>query len=96
MNYPKHIREVSEDRKAIAPYNFVELPDKIVEAQELPENNKYYPENERNTGRIECTLTTSSPLYIRCGMSPENFKKYSEPSKNIDQYQKQILLQHFR
>ncbi|MGB3510609.1 MAG: TIGR03986 family CRISPR-associated RAMP protein [Microcoleaceae cyanobacterium] len=88
MNYPKHIEiekeKVPEDRKAIAPYNFVELPDKIIEAQELPENNKYYPENERNTGRIECTLTTSSPLYIRCGLTQEEFGKRKEAKDNPD------------
>lgn len=29
---PKHINEVPQNRRAVAPYNFVELPEKIVEA----------------------------------------------------------------
>ncbi|NEQ36904.1 MAG: TIGR03986 family CRISPR-associated RAMP protein [Okeania sp. SIO3I5] len=88
MNYPKHIIKVPEDRKAIAPYNFVELPDQVIEVkkEDLPDNSKYH--QDRNTGKIECILTTSSPLYIRCGMSPENFKEYSEPPKNLTEEEK--------
>lgn len=74
---PKHIAKITEvDRIAKAPYNFVELPEKIVVAEELPNGDRYHL--ERHTGRIECTLTTESPLYIRCGMIPTNFTKYSE------------------
>ncbi|MEG4228552.1 TIGR03986 family CRISPR-associated RAMP protein [Microcoleus sp. N9_B2] len=74
---PKHIKEITQtDRIAKAPYNFVELPEKIVAAEDLPNGDRYHL--ERHTGRIECTLTTESPLYIRCGMIPTNFTKYSE------------------
>ena len=74
---PKHIDKVPNGRRAIAPYNFVELPDRVVEAElPLPEGDRYHP-NHR-TGKIECTLTTESPLYIRCGMAPADFTKYSE------------------
>ncbi|MEH2042489.1 TIGR03986 family type III CRISPR-associated RAMP protein [Nostoc sp.] len=38
----------------------------------LRDNNRYY--SDRYTGRIECTLTTSSPLYIRCGLTKEEFE----------------------
>lgn len=74
---PKHISKVPDARKAIAPYNFVELPEKVVEvtAESLPQENRYYLQNEkRYTGRIECTLTTESPLYIRCGLTKEEFE----------------------
>jgi CRISPR-associated protein (TIGR03986 family) len=76
---PKHIDKISDNnRRAIAPYNFVELPDKVVEAElPLPEGDRYHP--ERHTGRIECTLTTESLLYTRCGWHPDDFVKYSEP-----------------
>ncbi len=87
---PKHIDEVPKfikddkgkniPRRAVAPYNFVELPEKVVEveAEELPSSDRYHL--DRHTGRIECSLTTSSPLYIRCGLTPANFTKYSEYS----------------
>jgi CRISPR-associated protein (TIGR03986 family) len=80
---PKHIKEIRQtDRIAKAPYNFVELPEKVVEAQELPSGDRYHPNKDveipRHTGRIECTLTTKSPLYIRCGLTTEEFKAGKE------------------
>jgi CRISPR-associated protein (TIGR03986 family) len=63
---------------AIAPYNFVELPEKIVKAEALPDRDRYY--SDRYTGKIECKLTTSSPLYIRCGMTPTDFTKFGGKS----------------
>lgn len=65
---PKQIK-----RRAVAPYNFVELPESVVEVSpdSLPSGNVYC--NNRYTGRIECTLTTESPLYIRCGFTQEEF-----------------------
>lgn len=77
---PRHISKVPDEpdnRKAIAPYNFVELPEKVVQISpaSLPQENRYYLQNEkRYTGRIECTLTTESPLYIRCGLTKEEFE----------------------
>ncbi len=90
----RHIDTVPGDRRAIAPYNFVELPEKVVAAElPLPEGDRYHP--KLHTGRIECTLTTESPLYIRCGMIPSDFIKYSEmpekylkPPKNGTEKQK--------
>ncbi|MBD2629615.1 TIGR03986 family type III CRISPR-associated RAMP protein [Trichormus variabilis] len=73
---PKHISNVPDHRKAIAPYNFVELPESVVEVSpdSLPQQNRYYAQSEnRYTGRIECTVTTESPLYIRCGFTQEEF-----------------------
>ena len=83
---PKHIGDVPEfikddkgqdiPRRAIAPYNFVELPDTVVNAEDLPSGNRYH--SERHTGRIECTLTTESPLYTRCGWHPDDFAEHGE------------------
>ncbi|MEG4420446.1 TIGR03986 family CRISPR-associated RAMP protein [Microcoleus sp. LAD1_D5] len=75
---PKHLRQIPENRQAIAPYNFIELPDRVVEVTEdyLPNSNCYEP--KRHTGKIYCTLTTSSPLYIRCGLTTEEFKQETE------------------
>jgi CRISPR-associated protein (TIGR03986 family) len=86
MNPPKHIRSISEDRCALAPYNFVELPDQIVEIleQELPTHDQYHA--DRLTGRIECTLTTESPLYIRCGLTPTDFATWGDkPNEELSE-----------
>jgi CRISPR-associated protein (TIGR03986 family) len=77
----KHIHRVPNNKKAIAPYNFVELPDQIVSAEleangKLRDNNCYY--TDRRTGRIECILTNHSPLYIRCGLTKEQFESSSD------------------
>lgn len=83
---PKHIGDVPEfikdsegkdiPRRAIAPYNFVELPDTVVNAEDLPSGDRYH--SERHTGRIECTLITESPLYTRCGWHPDDFAEHGE------------------
>ncbi|MFV9506739.1 MAG: TIGR03986 family CRISPR-associated RAMP protein [Oscillochloridaceae bacterium umkhey_bin13] len=69
---PEQIKTVPEEREAYAPYNFVPLPERVVLAETpLPDQDRYHP--DRFTGRIECVLTTASPLYVRCGWSPEDF-----------------------
>lgn len=73
---PKHLKEVPEERRAIAPYNFVELPNKVVPAEPLPNHDSY--DLKRHTGRIECTLTTESPLYTRCGLTPNDFAEFGD------------------
>jgi CRISPR-associated protein (TIGR03986 family) len=89
---PKHIDKVPEfieitkkdgskekiPRRAVAPYNFVELPERVVPAEPILPHNCYH--DNRHTGKIQCTLTTSSPLYIRCGMSQTDFAKFGGKS----------------
>jgi len=73
----KHLKEVSANRAAFAPYNFVELSEKVVLAkQPLPSANNYHPEH--HTGWIDCELETSSPLYIRCGLTAQQFSSGEE------------------
>lgn len=66
------------NESATAPYNFVELPETVrtCSVNELPDHDKYYP--ERYTGTITCTLTTATPLYVRCGLTPEESKQNLE------------------
>jgi len=57
------------DYKVHAPYNFVPLPERVVEADlPLPDHDRYYP--DRHTGYFDVTLTTETPLFIR-GMLTE-------------------------
>ncbi|MGC1395940.1 MAG: hypothetical protein WA828_16910, partial [Coleofasciculaceae cyanobacterium] len=82
---PKHIDSLPKKRQAFAPYNFVELPNEelVVLAQELPQQNIYDP--QRYTGYIQCTLVTESPLYIRGGLLPNDFKNFGDRSCNLDE-----------
>lgn len=77
---PKHIKCVPKDKTARAPYNFVELPEKVVdvEAERLPGGDCYHL--DRHTGVIKCILTTESPLYTRCGWIPEDFAEHGSKS----------------
>lgn len=76
---PKHLSQITDPtRIAKAPYNFVELPEQIVEVAEsdLPTHDRYH--GDRHTGTIKCTLTTESPLYIRCGLTLTEFNDGKE------------------
>lgn len=73
MSLLKHLSNVPSNRRAVAPYNFVELPDQVVPASLPLDHDRYY--GDRLTGKIECTLTTASPLYIRCGLTSEQFQR---------------------
>jgi CRISPR-associated protein (TIGR03986 family) len=75
---PSHAFIIPEFRAAYAPYNFVPLPDQVVLAEKQPDHNTYH--EGRYTGRIECTLTTASSLYVRCGYTPEQYAELSEKS----------------
>ncbi|MBD1847415.1 TIGR03986 family CRISPR-associated RAMP protein [Cyanobacteria bacterium FACHB-63] len=75
--FPKQAKNIPNHRKAVAPYNFVELPEKIVPAQlPLPTHDQYH--RGCYTGRIKCQLTTESPLYIRCGFTPADYAEFGE------------------
>jgi CRISPR-associated protein (TIGR03986 family) len=93
MTFPKHIREIKDsNRRAVAPYNFVELPDRVVtvKPESLPSGERYHP--ERYTGIIKCTLTTESPLYTRCGWTPEDFAQYGDKPEEIKEKRANFFL----
>lgn len=101
--HPKHLKQVPrepEDRRAIAPYNFVELPEKVVEAElqcngKLRDNDRYYP--DRHTGKIICTLKTESPLYIRCGLTPADFAAFGDtPNDQLTDEQRKKKAEFFQ
>lgn len=82
---PKHITPKLKNNRAFAPYNFVELPDenKLVTSLELPTKNCY--DKQRQTGYILCNLVTETPLYIRNGLSPDDFKKFGDLTCNHEE-----------
>lgn len=73
MNIPRHVNPTKEI--AIAPYNFVPLPEKIVtiDPDTLPDQDCYDP--DRHSGTIECVITTASPIYVRAPLTPEEFER---------------------
>lgn len=60
---PTRPRPDSTQVGAHAPYNFVPLPERMVEAQAPIDHDRYV--EEARTGWIDCTLETYAPTYIR-------------------------------
>jgi CRISPR-associated protein (TIGR03986 family) len=65
------------DRAAWAPYNFVPLPERVVtpatDPEQLPDHDTYADTRYPRTGYFDVTLTTKSPLYVRCPLTLSNF-----------------------
>ncbi len=84
MSYPLQDRNIQTNRKAKAPYNFVRLPEHVaqVEVGDLPDQDCYYP--ERLHGSIACNLNTLTPIFIRAGMTRDQYEVDIETRKNAD------------
>jgi hypothetical protein len=64
-----------KNRVAHAPYNFVPLPEQIVQVSyEIPPHDSY----SENTGYLDCTLTTLTPTYTRTALNPDFFERWGE------------------
>jgi CRISPR-associated protein (TIGR03986 family) len=67
------------DVQSRAPYNFVPIPEKMVEAQRpLPSSGVYV--SNTLTGWIECKLETCSPVYVRGMLTDTQFKEFGQKS----------------
>lgn len=77
--------KVNENHEARAPYNFVPLPEMVVTllVDDLPDQGIF--DSKRHTGYIDCELTTSSPVFIRAGLKPEQAKAGKE-SKDFPEF----------
>lgn len=102
MTLPQQMQSILESRAAIAPYNFVPLPEKVVPAEpdsiDMPHDRYYSSEGAkpRYTGRIACTLTTASPLYVRCGYTPEEYATFgTKPFHELTEEQKRRRAEFF-
>lgn len=71
------------DRVASAPYNFVPLPEKVVQTvtnaeKQLPDHDCYGCAPNVNTGNFDVQLTTKSPLYVRAALNRKEFDTLEE------------------
>ncbi len=78
MTWPIHQDPLEKKNEAHAPYNFVPLPEIVVTVDDLPAHDQYH--QDRHTGHIICNLTTLTPLYTRCMMTPEFFEDFGGKS----------------
>ncbi len=107
-NLPRHANPTRADRIASAPYNFVPLPEAVVRAlrspvtQSLPSHDIYGHGNATtdphfapycHTGFIDVELTARSPLYVRCGLTKEQFalqERQDRPEQDEQEQEKGI------
>jgi len=91
LNLPKH-RNPGPNRTASAPYNFVPLPEVVVtavnNADDLPDHDRY--EQDKYTGYFDVTLTTKSPLYIRCPFTLEEFLRQERGEDSDAPFRQQV------
>lgn len=76
---PTHKNPSSKERTAVAPYNFVPIPDFVVPAETPPDHDKY----TGLCGHFLVRLTTQSPTYIRGLLTTEEYC-YQELEKDIE------------
>lgn len=75
-----HVKGIQEKNKAKAPYNFIPLNEKVVEAEPVDVFDRYYP--DRYTGYIDMEMETKTPLYVRDTLTHEEMKAQEEAKKN--------------
>lgn len=78
---PQQANPISPERTAVAPYNFVPLPDQVVPAEQQCAIDQSVYHADRHTGHIACTLTTETPLYVRCALTTAQFQRAEEEKR---------------
>lgn len=77
----KHSQNLPDDKKSMAPYNFVPLNEEVVFAEQIPDFDRYY-KDRYTTGYIDLEIKTLTPLYIRDTLTEEEYKKKIEHEKS--------------
>lgn len=87
---PKQINPQQPQDTALAPYNFVPLNESMVSvtASALPDQDAYHA--DRLHGVIECTLTTETPLFVRGGLTPEEYARLDDPKEKDVPYTQRV------
>lgn len=107
MNLPKQSNPKQPQRQARAPYNFVPLPEMVIDLPRIETPRQFHdcfglPDQDRfhlgrHTGRIDCVLSTLSPLYTRCLMRPDFLIKWEKKLEELhtDEEAQQAFAQFF-
>lgn len=94
---PKHKSPQNRERTAVAPYNFIPVPDRVIA---YPEDHPQNPLNVdqdiyhsgRYTGWIDVQLETRSPIYVRGPLTPPDYelmeKQENDPNDKTPHLQK--------
>ncbi len=77
-----HVLEIGH--KAKAPYNFIPLNEKTVQAEPIPDFDEYH--KDRFTGWIDLSIETRTPLYIRDSLTELEMKRRDVAEKKNERY----------
>lgn len=80
---------IGKDIYSTAPYNFIPLNEKVVEAPEVPDFDRYH--KDRHTGYIEVEIEALTPLYIRDTLTPEEYRAKIELEKQNSTHPKTYI-----
>jgi CRISPR-associated protein (TIGR03986 family) len=85
MSFPKQPKNIDPKRRALAPYNFVELPERIakVKQENLPKQDRF--DSKRHSGWIDCHLTTASPVFVRAALTMEQVQQ-ERKTKDLEEF----------
>ena len=85
MSFPKQPKNIDPKRRALAPYNFVELPERIakVKQENLPKQDRF--DSKRLSGWIDCHLTTASPIFVRAALTTEQARQ-DRKTKDLEEF----------
>ena len=78
-----HLDEVRHPATAKAPYNFIPLNDKVVEAESIPDFDTYHYK-DHHTGHIDLEIETITPLYIRDTLNTEEMERQEKEENFIN------------
>ena len=91
---PRLDRKNRTEQWAVAPYNFIPLPDKMATARRPIDHDSYYPEGA--TGWIECELETCSPTYIRGMLTESEYETFGQAKPDqLKDDQKELMAPFF-
>jgi CRISPR-associated protein (TIGR03986 family) len=75
MAFPRQVRPAAN--KAVAPYNFVPVPEKVYVPAEAPVDHSCFMA-DRHSGTLDISVTTETKLYTRAAVSPEYAAEHPE------------------
>lgn len=83
---PKHKNPSNARRTAVAPYNFVAVPDRLLAYEDREDGPRFVDHGEyhanRLTGWIDVELETRAPLYVRGSLTPAEYERMEREERD--------------
>lgn len=90
MSPTTHKNPNNEERRATAPYNFVRLPEKVLQPPADEDSTLDQSSFSGYSGSITLKLESSSPVYIRGMMTTEQYRRLGKKDELSDQEKEEL------